>query len=96
VSGEFSPEALGTPIPDDWPFEVTKYDIRHMLGILFTCTREKAASSLYKYFVCALSDAVYKPLPGEKERVDKHLQALGLTGDELKKVPRRTYRQYCR
>lgn len=53
-------------------------------------------SALFKYFCTAVSEALYVILDGERERVTAHLKALGRNDAQIKRMPRRFWRRYCR
>jgi hypothetical protein len=53
-------------------------------------------SALFKYFCTCISEALYQMLPGERERVADHLRKLGLTDEQITRVPRKYWRRFCR
>lgn len=53
-------------------------------------------SPLFKYFCTAMSEAVFQVLPGERERVTAHLGVLGMSEEQIRRVPRRYWRRNCR
>ena len=90
----------------NWKQLRVKYDPRHWMGNFFLIAQNKS-SPLFAYFCCATSDALYKVMEGELERLDDHLNKrfklqLGIAGDKervakLKKRVSRAYRRaHCR
>jgi hypothetical protein len=61
----------------------------------FLMVRSKE-SAYFKYYCSAISDAVFIMLPGERERVTAHLRKLGMTDEQIKRVPRKYWRRRCR
>jgi hypothetical protein len=43
-----------------------------------------------------MSEAVFQVLPGERERVTAHLGVLGMSEEQIRRVPRRYWRRNCR
>lgn len=82
------------PFDPDWHLVRIKYDIKHFLGNVYTMAR--TGSKYYATFCSTIADAVLVPLPGEKERVETHFQALGMTPAEIKRLPRRAKRALMR
>ena len=88
-----------------WSELCVKYDPRHFLGNWFLMAQSKS-SSIFKYFCCASSDAMFPVAEGERERNKRHLRKLFREGDgeeERKRVDalvarvRRPYwRRRCR
>jgi hypothetical protein len=83
----------GVVFNSSWYLNGIKYDLKHFLAVLFLMVR--TACSLYASFCSIIADSVLLRLPGETERVKKHFRALGLTENEIKALPRRTFRRLC-
>lgn len=55
-----------------WKHDLLKYDIRHWMGNLFLIVANKH-SALFPFFANAVSDAVFKIMDGERQRLIAHL-----------------------
>ena len=73
-----------------------KYDVRHWLANFCSMSSSPKTSEMYKVFVVAVSDALFKILPGERARVVQHLVALGVSKNRIRRIRRRYWRTRCK
>ena len=79
-----------------WEKGILKYDTRHFLGNWACMVAANKGSPLFGLFMSWSSDALYKVLPGEHDRVKRHLQAMNLSTLEIKRTKRRVWKRLCR
>ena len=63
-------------IKEGWRADRLKYDIRHFMANFSMMVAADKASYLFRLFICYVSDAIYKMLPNEADRV-AILEAMG-------------------
>jgi hypothetical protein len=76
-----------------WKRKALKYDIRHWMANFSSMVSAEKSSLLFRTFMSYVSDAVYKMLPGEADRVRRHMEKLGMTSETIKQVGRRYWRR---
>lgn len=81
--------------PGDGMYNSVKYDIRHWMGNFYLMAQSKQ-SPVYKYFVSAVADAVFKWMPGSLDDIVKHLKALGMDAADIKRVSKQYKRAHGR
>jgi hypothetical protein len=87
-------------IVEDWTsnraYCYTKYDARHFIENFCNMSSAPKTSEMYKVFIVAVSDALFRILPGERARIIRHVRKLGMSRLQIKKLRRRYWRLRAR
>ena len=89
-------ERLLAGISSDWEKKKIKYDIRHWMANWSAMVSADKSSMLFKTFMSYTSDAIFKMLPGEADRVREHMSRLGMAPEHIRRVGRRYWRRRAR
>ena len=85
---------------EDWAtnsaYSFTKYDARHFIENFCNMSAATKTSQMYKIFIVAVSDALFRILPGERYRILKHVRKMGMTKKQIKNLRRRYWRLRAR
>ena len=79
-----------------WDKGKVKYDIRHYMANFGMMAAVEKSSPAFKIFMGYVSDAIYKMLPGEAERVRLHMKMLGMHDEAIRRAPRRYWRRMAK
>ena len=83
-------------IDDKWAAGRIKYDIKHWMGNWSHMASADKNSLLFKAFMGYTSDAIFKMLPGEADRVREHMKGIGMSDADIRRVGRRYWRRRAR
>ena len=83
-------------IRTNWRRGRLKYDIRHYMANFSAMVGAEKNSPAYGIFMAYLSAAIFKILPGEHDRVRRHMEGLGMTPGDISRAPRRYWRRRAR
>jgi hypothetical protein len=83
-------QQLHDGISADWASGRLKYDIRHWMANFGNMSAADKNSPMFRVFMGYVSDAIYKMLPGEADRVRAHLVLLGMDDQKIRRVRRST------
>lgn len=75
-------------IKEGWRADRLKYDIRHFMANFSVMVATDKASYLFRLFICYVSDAIYKMLPNEADRVRDHMVQRGMGAEEICRAAR--------
>jgi len=75
-------------IKEGWRADRLKYDIRHFMANFSVMVATDKASYLFRLFICYVSDAIYKMLPNETDRVRDHMVQRGMGAEEICRAAR--------
>ena len=79
-----------------WAEGRIKYDVRHFMANFSSMVAAEKTSPGYGIFMSYVSAAIFKILPGEHDRVRRHLEGLNMTTESIGRVPRRYWRRMAR
>lgn len=79
-----------------WKSLKVKYDIRHFMANFGMMAAVEKNSPAFKIFMGYVSDAIYKMLHGEADRVRIHMRLLGMDEDAIRRTRRRYWRRMAR
>ena len=80
----------------DWAEGRVKYDIRHWMANWAAMVSADKSSYLFRVFMSYTSDAIYKMLTGEADRVRSHMAGLRMDAAHIGRVGRRYWRRRAR
>ena len=89
-------EGFISGIVRDWAKGRIKYDIRHFMANFSSMVAADKSSPAYGIFMAYVSASIFKILPGEHDRVRRHMEGLGMTSAAIGKAPRRYWRRMGR
>ena len=89
-------EAFLSGIRPSWAKGRLKYDIRHFMANFSGMVAAEKSSPAYGIFMAYVSAAIFKILPGEHDRVRRHMVALGMSNEAINRAPRRYWRRMVR
>ena len=89
-------QGLLDAITKEWKEGKLKYDIRHYMANFGMMAAVEKNSPAFKIFMGYVSDAIYKMLDDEAERVRLHMKMLGMSDDAIKRAPRRYWRRMAK
>jgi hypothetical protein len=79
-----------------WKSLKVKYDIRHFMANFGMMAAVEKNSPAFKIFMGYVSDAIYKMLHGEADRVRIHMRLLGMDEEAIRRTRRRYWRRMAR
>jgi hypothetical protein len=87
-------ESADKGVDPEWAAGRVKYDPKHWLGNVFSIAR--TGSPLYGVFCSTMADALFKPRPGERDRVMAHFRKKGMFNEQIDRLPRKVFRAKMR